>query len=226
MAGRQEFSRPVIINVGANIGSSCIPLARRTDKTIVAIEPVPRTFDLLTRNIEQNGLAERVRAVRAAVTETPGVVELMVPGDTGGSEIRASRQGFSPFIPAGAHIDVSTAEGKPLHAFVSRPEDVALVWSDTQGFETAVVRSGASLWAAGAPLWVEVWPDGLEAHGGTAPFLAACQQHFRSFVLDRDFEDRIAATIRPVSELEQVVREITVGERQDRRASTDVLLLP
>jgi len=45
-------------------------------------------------------------------------------------------------------------------------------------------------------------------------------------VLDRDFEDRIAATIRPVSELEQVVREITVGERQDRRATTDVLLLP
>ena len=56
---------------------------------------------------------------------------------------------------------------------IRRFAEVALVCSDTQGFETQIVASGSSLWAAGTPLWVEVWPQGLACHGGVQQFLVA-----------------------------------------------------
>ena len=226
--GRSVGARPVIVNVGANIGSTCIPLSKATGKRVLAIEPVPRTFAQLTHNILQNDMGTRVQAIRAAVTKSRCTVELITPSDTGKSEIKASRQGFTAALGSSAG-QISTADGIPLDELIlqvgSKPEDVALVWSDTQGFETTVINSGAALWAAGAPLWVEVWPDGLDAHGGIDPFLGACSQHFKTFIRDLDFEQG-SPFERPVTNLTEVMRDITVGDRQDRRHTTDVLLVP
>jgi hypothetical protein len=55
-------------------------------------------------------------------------------------------------------------------------------WCDAQGSETDVIESGASIWRSGARLWTEVWPAGLERHGGIKRFDAAVRNHFASFV--------------------------------------------
>jgi FkbM family methyltransferase len=224
---RPVGKRPVIINVGANIGSSCIPMAKLTGKRVLAIEPLPRTYAVLTRNIEQNGITSQVQAIRAAVTPTRMVVEMITPSDTGKSEIKTSTQGFTAALGSTAG-EVSTADGIPLDDLIAphRPGDIALVWSDTQGFETSVINSGATLWAAGVPLWVELWPDGLEAHGGIEPFLDSCRCHFQAFILDLDFEEHRTLREQPIAHLGDVIRDITVGNRQDRRHTTDVLLIP
>ena len=225
LAARPVGQRPTIVNVGANIGSSCIPLAQMTGKRVLAIEPVRRTYEQLVLNIEQNALGTLVTPIRAAVTKSRCTVDLITPTDTGKSEIKASKQGFATALGTSVG-QITSAEGVPLDDLIERPQDIALVWSDTQGFETSVIESGATLWAAGVPLWVEVWPDGLEVHGGVQPFLAACRRHFRSFILDQDFEEHGPLREQPVTALEDVIREITVGTRQHRRSTTDVLLIP
>src|SRR5438128_1166579 len=45
---------PVIVNVGANVGDTALPLTR-TGKRVIAIEPSPETFARLERNVRANG---------------------------------------------------------------------------------------------------------------------------------------------------------------------------
>jgi FkbM family methyltransferase len=77
LAGRSQ----VIVDVGANIGVyACVAAARLPeDGFLVAFEPVPANLGYLTRNVSQNGLAQRVRVESLAVGEEPGeaVVHLM-----------------------------------------------------------------------------------------------------------------------------------------------------
>jgi hypothetical protein len=104
-----------------------------------------------------------------------------------------------------------------LKSFQIGPEQVALVWSDTQGFESQVIESGAELWAKGVPLWVEVWPKGLDCHGGTDRFVTSCERYFRQFATAK----HIHATPEPIEALKS-----TVADLKKHGVSTDVLLIP
>ena len=61
---------------------------------------------------------------------------------------------------------ISALVGEVLSAEGVAPDDVAIVWSDTQGSELATIETGDALWTAGVPLFSEFWVDGLDAHGG------------------------------------------------------------
>jgi len=213
-----------IVNVGANIGDTAIALALRTGKQVLACEPVPELHDLLRRNIAANGLSGQVEAVPMAVAATCGEAEIICPREPEYAEMRGSAgtQGF----PHAAHecqtfvVPTITLDGLLARQRIAAPE-VALVWSDTQGFESEVIASGASLWRAGVPLWVEVWPRGLAAHGGVDHFLALCRQHFRTFLTeDQLLAQGAASAAQAVAGLEPLVRALR------GRAFTDVLLIP
>lgn len=69
-------SGAVFVDIGANIGAFSVSLARNTDTSAVAVEPVGRTFHSLAANVARNGLAGRIKTLRAAVGEVPGRVLL------------------------------------------------------------------------------------------------------------------------------------------------------
>jgi FkbM family methyltransferase len=228
----ETLTRPLVVNVGANIGAAALPLVRRAGKRCLACEPVPETFTQLRHNVALNGLEAMVECRQVAIAAAVGHLDMVATGDSGQSEVRGAdgRQGFAQHPRLGGTRAV-TVPCLPLDSLIAEaghsPGDVALVWSDTQGFESEVIASGASLWAAGVPLWVEVWPDGLEAHGGVGRFLEVCSLSFRSFVLDESLVKRGAkAEPRPVAELAEVVASLWTGNRRHRQLETDVLLLP
>jgi hypothetical protein len=130
------------------------------------------------------------------------------------------RQAFGDVAPDAELIDVPAFR---LDQAVTRakatPAEVSFVWSDTQGFETQVLRSGGALWAAGVPAFVELWPAALEIHGGLDAFVAACREHFKGFILREDLlARRAAAEPRPIDGIESVLRAM--------RKQTDGLLVP
>ncbi|MCZ7646419.1 MAG: FkbM family methyltransferase [Planctomycetota bacterium] len=216
-------SRALIVDVGANIGTPCVPLALGTGRRILAIEPVPENVELLRRNVERNGLSERVTCVHAAVASKAGKVTMAIHPKSGRSEVKAAggRQGFGDASEASGFVEVPA---ETLDAVVAahgfRPEQVAFVWCDTQGFEREVLQSATEILKAGAPFFMEFWPRGLEAHGGVAAFLACVQERFASFVSTEDLiREGTQAMPRPVSGLESFAQAF--GERQ-----TDLLLLP
>lgn len=228
--GRLGPGHPWAVEVGANLGAPTLFFARDLGRRVLAIEPVPENFELLERNVAANGFGGRVTCVRAAVAETSGTLTMLRPAKDGqcevGSEAAARRLASDDRASGGdaaGAVPTVDVPARPLGDLAAengvRPAEVAFAWSDTQGFETAVVRSGAPLWAAGVPLFVELWPEGLAAHGGVEAFVAAARGAFRTFVPSRDLKaDGAAARERPVADLGPFLASLS--------KQTDGLLVP
>ena len=211
--------RPYVVNVGANIGDTALPLSR-TGRKVLAIEPSPETFARLQNNVRQNAMESKVICCQVAISSTEGTAEMVIAEQPGNSEIlgEGGSVGFDGIDRRRQVISVPT---RPLvdvmASFGIAPDQVGLVWSDTQGFESHVIESGAEVWASGTPLWVEVWPPGLACHGGTDKFVRVCQEHFRRFVP----ADRFRETPEPIASFGAFVAGMEQGG-----LISDVLLIP
>ncbi len=219
---RGHLERDIIVEVGANIGTPSISLCRATKKTVIAIEPMPENFAFLERNVMANGLGDRVRCIRAAVSRDAGEID-MVWHPTGGMSEVKTPGGVQGFGEVGSGSAVVRVPARPLDEILQSedvdPASVCFVWSDTQGHERQVVESGSALWKAGVPLFVEVWKQGLAAHGGVDAFLEVAARHFSELVTRRELlESGADARPRPISELGAIVAGL--------RGHTDALFLP
>ena len=220
--GHMTATRRTIVDIGANIGTPSVQLARETGLHILAIEPVPANFDLLRKNIAQNGLDKQVRCVRAAVSMRPGTLKMAVPKERATCEVIEDGQqpGFGKLTPDVPIIEVPSLR---LESIISdanlAPDQVAFVWCDAQGMEREIIESAPALWKTGVPLYLELWPKGINAHGGTDAFLASIEAHFKAFVMISEMiKSGPQARPRPLAELRKIVASI--GDSHD-----DALLL-
>lgn len=212
------FERSFIVNVGANIGDVALPLTR-TGKQVVAIEPNPETFGRLQRNVRQNQLESKITCCAVAISGCAGRAELVIATDPGNSEIREpnGKLGFDGVDQQCGRVEVTTSRLDQLLRSIQVPiKEVALVWSDTQGFESQVVESGIELWQNHTPLWVEIWPKGLACHGGVERFLGLAERHFSRMLLLEGLRGAPA----PIAQLRPVVGKLKDAE------FIDALLLP
>jgi len=221
--GRLAAPRDVIVDVGANIGTSTVPFAMETGCRVLAIEPVPELFAVLRRNIADNGLEPRVTCVQAAIhASRADRVRMVLPaGNSGGGEIQrlARPPTFDARHPVRGIVDVpASGLADVLDAHDMAAERVAFVWSDTQGSEADVIESGERLWAAGVPLFTELDPE-TWGPDGAAPLLSAAAAHFSAFVFAEVLIRDDAASPRPIAELSSLCQQL--GPE-----GGDVLLLP
>lgn len=219
--------RDVIVDVGAHVGSSCIPLVRMTGGRALAIEPVAESFRRLEVNVVANGLADRITRVRAAVAREAGRVTMCADERTSGGEfVRRAHCDASAGAADVSSIPEEEVDALPLGALLAaagvRPEEVALVWADVQGSEADVIASGASLWAQGVPLWAEIEPHSLERQGSLAGFASLAAKHFDRFIAARELvREGPAARPAPIEALPALIHGIS-----PRQVNTDVLFLP
>lgn len=73
------YSSPALVDVGASTGSYCLMAKFHPGMEVWAFEPNPAIFEILTTNINLNGLNDRVHTIQKAVSEKPGLVVLSVP---------------------------------------------------------------------------------------------------------------------------------------------------
>jgi len=221
--GLPSASRNVIVDVGANIGTTSIPMARDGNCRVLAIEPVAELFERLRRNVAANRLSDRIALARKAVLGAPQRVRMHLDrGNRGASFVR--RDGAALTSGAGT-TESEVVEAETLMATIAsaglRPESIALVWADVQGCEGDVIESGAALWADGVPLWAEIEPHSLQRQGSLQGFAPLAAAHFDRFIESRDLlASGIDAAARPIAELGDLIRRIAPQE------NTDVLFLP
>lgn len=72
----------LFIDVGANIGSYTVLASAVCGASTIAIEPDPDTMRSLRRNVEANGIEDRVELVEAALGANRGVVSFTTGRDT------------------------------------------------------------------------------------------------------------------------------------------------
>jgi FkbM family methyltransferase len=214
-------TRRVFVDVGANIGTTCVPMVREAQCEALAIEPVGATFSSLKTNVELNGLADRILLARSAVLRAPGRVKICRMPASGGSFVW---QQDLVDLPADM-IGIEEVAGDGLAAIIEssgvRHDQVALVWADVQGCEGDVIESGAPLWRLGVPLWAEVEPHSLQRQGALASFPALAAAHFDRCIPSRDLLRHPEPAAIPISELSALIRTIPPGH-----VNIDVLFLP
>lgn len=167
-----EIDNKYLIDIGANVGTVCIPLLLKGVFTkALAFEPEPRNYRYLARNIDQNQLTERVQAFQVALSSTVGELELEICEDNyGDHRIRtpgAVSSQFNQLDESGRRVikvPVHTLD-QTIQSLDIKPEQVDLLWMDVQGHEGHVFRGAGSLIASGVPIVFEFWPYGLKSAG-------------------------------------------------------------
>ena len=222
-------SRNVILDIGANIGTTTIPFAQKTGAHILAIEPVPENFQLLERNVAQNGLAHRITCIQKAVSQQPGILEMAVPlGNDGGAFVHGNKStghsapSYDFDIRNVTQISVDTLANILNDCQIS-PREVAFVWCDVEGCEANVIETGAALWQEKVPIFLEISPSALKAQNCLQEFPGIIARYFDRFVASNELvRQSAAAEFRPISELSGVIADLL----KTKDALTDVLLLP
>lgn len=204
-----------LVDVGANIGTVCIPAIRRgLAERAVAIEPDPDNFSLLTTNVALNGLLDVVVRHRVAAAPTTGLdLHLALAEENLGDHRIAA-----PDAPETARRPTVAVPGVALDELVPDLSPATdLIWIDVQGFEGQVLRGATALLARRVPVVVELWPRGLAAHGG----IATLEEAFAPYAWFVDLGAPEPAR-RPVAELGGLYRQLSGG---DPEAHTDILVV-
>jgi FkbM family methyltransferase len=159
-----------MLDVGANIGviSIGLMLAHQVDLA-VAIEPEPHNFGLLCKNIEQNGLSERLLGLQMAVGDQASIVDMELSSDNlGDHRIREiPMPGSSEYFHESTR-QIIQVKSLPLPQVLALPQvhdlgfsSPSFMWIDVQGYEGYVFKGARSLLEKGLPTISEVWPYGI-----------------------------------------------------------------
>ena len=194
-----------VVDAGAHIGEISIGMILDGEfGKAIAIEPAPRSFALLKRNVQQNGLSGKFTIHDCALAEEDTEDEMeLCWGSAGDNRIR--RDTNAPERNKESQRPVIEVSSRTIDGLVN-PSDVALVWMDIQGFEGQAFKGGSVLFSHDIPVNVEVWPYGIKRSGmGLDEFVNIVESNWTTFCDDyvkysisefRDFVDELDDEIR------------------------------
>jgi FkbM family methyltransferase len=137
----------VFVDIGANVGSYTV-LAAKLGARVVAVEPIPATFDRLVANVRLNGLESLVTAHRVGLSDRNGSLRFTTDHGTI-NHVMAPTDNL-----AGTEIEVATLDS--ILAGVSP----ALIKIDVEGHELAVLNGAGRTLASPSLLAVIMETNG------------------------------------------------------------------
>jgi FkbM family methyltransferase len=211
---RAETKPKLLIDVGCNIGTICIPaVARNYVEQAIAIEPDPENCRLLRANLELNAVAPQIALHCVAAGSADGeMLELeLSPFNLGDHRIRTLRSDEHAVDSGRKSVVVSSAK---LDTICSGQLDADfIVWMDVQGFEGHVLAGSSETLRRRPPLVLEFWPGALSRTGGFE-LLKGSLAAYSNFI-----DLAAPLRVRTVAELDLLFNEIGLGTAQ-----TDILV--
>lgn len=215
------------LDIGANIGTTSIALLNRGFSRGHAFEPEPFNYRLLRANLALNGLLDRCKTERVALSETAGTELLEIDRrNLGDHRVGHQRAETAVRLPGEDKGKPTSVLAEPLNSFVTAGDididDVALVWVDVQGHEAAVLAGGANVFEKSIPLFVEYWPYGLRTGSGLDEFEAAAKRFYRWFIDIRVHDADARSDLRPIEKIGELRKVYDEGASWKQ---TDLLLI-
>jgi FkbM family methyltransferase len=179
------LSGRTVLDVGANIGISIVPLLRLFGaERGIAVEPEPGNVEMLRLNLALNDLSDRVQVLAVGLSDRDGSLALeLSSANPGDHRMRVPGTPTTPETAARPALDVPV---RRLDALVEKGEvdagSLGLIWVDVQGHEGHVLAGARALLAAKAPMVTEFWPTELMRAGGLDLFEEIVAAHFTGFV--------------------------------------------
>jgi len=187
-----EYDGGTYIDIGANIGLTTIPIARRPRIACKVFEPEPQAFRYLTDNLSENDPGANVEAFNFALSDRNGAIAFELSDDNLGDHrihLNAANGNFGESgrrvieVPTKRLDDVLRAED------LARPIAVRL---STQGAECRVLEGGRAILEAASFFTFECWPYGIARMGDDVRRLIDFIARRYSFgaILDSKQDDR------------------------------------
>jgi FkbM family methyltransferase len=220
-----------MIDVGANIGLTSIPLVRSRGIRCFAIEPDPENFRLLQRNILGNQVESKISALNVAAFSHATMVEFELSRDNlGDHRIRSvgdHGRRIDAFDETNRRVIKVPADtldnllGEEL-ATMARPIAMKI---DIQGAEVQAFNGAPRLLSQLDYLIAEFWPYGLERSGASVPqFL----QFLARFPFGAIYDKRLGAkNVRTpkLERIENLIEQLKVSSSGRRPPLWDIDLI-
>jgi len=139
-----------VLDVGGFIGTHTLAFAQKLSEggKVYAFEPQPTFFEVLRRNIEQNGLVN-VTALNIALSDQPGQLEISDfdvcnAGNFGGTALLQSSPAASSPVARRA-VDVMTIDQLPI-------QGCDLIKIDAEGMETKILKGAQQTLRTARPI--------------------------------------------------------------------------
>jgi FkbM family methyltransferase len=132
----------VILDIGSNMGTVCLPVAQRLpDYTVAAFEPLPAMQEILLQNIQLNNITN-IQTYNHALGDSYGVMQIQEPLYDQAANIGA----FSLNPAVWENSDISVGHGKEI-AIEIKPLDSIIFYDpicciklDVEGYELSVLK--------------------------------------------------------------------------------------
>ena len=186
-------------DLGANIGYYTVMMARLVGSAgrVYAVEPVPRNFELLSRNVSGNGLAGRTELEQVAIAESDGERPLLI----------SEKSNWHSFQPPDVDSAVAwkrsytrkmigslSVKTRALAAYLAERPPIDLVRMDLEGFEVEILEAVLGLPAAlscNLRILFETHPELYHSCNDLRPVLEAlCRDGYTIQYLISDFHER------------------------------------
>jgi FkbM family methyltransferase len=210
LAGIRQFAvGGVMLDIGANIGTTSIPRAVLRDfATVYAAEPNTENYECLVGNVLDNHLAGRVLPDRVAISSSSGTMRLKRSKKIGGHQLVGSDK-----------PDPAEFEEVPcftIDAWIDRlsipARDVRFVKVDTQGWDLHVLQGATQLLERRDVTWqIEVSPGLMKGAGSTiAELCALAAAHFTHV---KELRGYSGGGARPAAQLQAMIEALPENRR-------------
>ena len=161
---KNKIKTEILVDIGANIGSICIPAVKRgIFKNCLAIEPEPYNFDLLTKNIFINSLSSKIQTFNVALGQFDNKKIKFELSENNYGDHRIKSNSTEKNYYNEDKRKIIDIKMKRLDTVIqeSDPKEI-LLYMDTQGYEGFVIEGGMNILSKKPPLVIEFWPYGLD----------------------------------------------------------------
>jgi FkbM family methyltransferase len=210
-----------VVEVGANIGTTTIPLlARYGAARVEAFEPDPFNYDLLRCNLILNHVDAQAVTHPWAVSDADGEVNFeLCRWNFGDHRVRITDEAVDGLHDEASRSTITVAARRLDDAVTTPVEEIGLIWVDAQGHEAHILEGAEQLLSRDIPWAIEYWPYGLNRQGGLDRLNRAIARRF-THVVDVRQSRRNGRTVR----LESTGLDRLAAELGDDY--TDLILVP
>nr|WP_244952317.1 FkbM family methyltransferase [Ruegeria arenilitoris] len=123
-----------VLEIGANIGTHTIYFFKDIKaRHVVAVEPDPENYEILSQNIKLNGLEDYVSLIKLGASNKPGQLPFNKNSlNRGGSH-------FGDSSESAINVDVTTVD-EIFKTNQKKLQDLKLIWIDVEGHELQVLE--------------------------------------------------------------------------------------
>ena len=221
------------IDIGANIGLTTIPLAKKREITIFAFEPEPNNYFHLRKNIVSNAVESKVTALNYALYSQQGTLDFELSNENMGDHrvrvFSSDTQKDNVYGETTRRVIQVKAEKLDNMLDGEKLSSPIAIKLDTQGAELQILKGAEHFLQKVDYLIIEFWPYGLRRLGNYPEELIKIIEQFSyATIYDRsisaaDYAPELVSVNKIIEQMKKMVEEDALMDTPTKSQDMDII---